>query len=258
MAGLSSTFQPTTGSDTDALVRSALAWWVEAGVTDAIGRAPHAWLDRAAPDPARDRSTSAPAVSTPPVRGPEPRSGSAPVDLPLPVDLPAFRAWLDTAELPELPAGGTRVVAEGPERAALAVVVAQPMTRDSLLSPPARRLLGAMLRATGLSLETVALLPVVPSTIGPRLRDSAAEWRPLIARHLSLVGAERALLLGDGPCRALLGEPVGRARGRWHDVNHGGARLKLMASFDITTLLDHPACKRDAWSDLLAFTREPT
>ncbi len=256
MAGLSTTFQPDPAPDPFALCRSALAWWVAAGVTEAIAPDPRPWLDRPVPAPAhRSRDTA-----TAPVPSPAERSALGPeMPAPLPTDLPAFRAWLATVELPELPAGGARVVAEGPERAAFAVVVAQPMVRDSLLAPPARRLLEAMLRAIGLSLDAVALLPVVPSAIGPRLRDeAAAAWRPLIARHLALVGADRALLLGDGPCRALLGQPVGRARGRWHDVNHRGATLDVMASFDLTTLLDHPACKREAWGDLLAFSGEPT
>ena len=185
-----------------------------------------------------------------------PADASAPSALP--DTLPAFRDWLATAALPDLPPGGVRVVGVGAERAPVAVVVAQPMARDALLSASAHRLLEAMLRAVGLSLETVAVLPVLPSAMGPRLRDeSAAGWRPIVARHLSLVGAERALLLGDGPCRTLLGGPAARARGRWHDVNHDGARLNTMASFDLTTLLDHPTCKGEAWADLLAFTRTP-
>lgn len=172
----------------------------------------------------------------------------------LPTDLTTFRQWLATTPLPGLPDGGDRIVAEGPTSAAVAVVVARPAARHAVLDAPRRRLLTAMLKAIDLDIGDVALIPVVPSASGPAPQGELADaYRPLLLHHLSLTGAKRTLLLGDGPCRTALGGSSASLRGRWHDVNHGAGEVRVMASLDLDLLLAQPVCKRQAWADLLAF-----
>ena len=256
MPALATTFQPNAA----AVARSALAWWAEAGVTDAIAPAPRAWLDRAAPvrraPPAPPPPSFTPAAPIPAA----PARPAAATEMP--ANLPAFREWLATAALPGLEAGGRRFVARGPEQAEQAVVIAMPGVEDGrageLCSGAEGRLLAAMLSAASLSPDTVALIPVLPARIGgPMSPERAEAWRSIVARHLSLIGARRLLLLGDGPGRTLLGEAVPRLRTRWHSVKLDPAESRAVASFDLATLLSQPSCKRLAWDDLLLFTEGP-
>ncbi len=175
----------------------------------------------------------------------------------MPDEIGAFREWLATAPLPRLPDGGRRLVGEGPASSDVVIVIARPTARESLLDGAHRRLVDAMLSAAGLSNGPVAFIPVVPSHVGPHPTGAVAEaYRPILAHHLALVGSDRALLLGDGPCRTLLGQPASTLRGRWHDVKHDGRTVRVMASFDLDTLLAQPLCKPHAWADLLAFTED--
>lgn len=263
MAGLSSTFQRGDARDARAILAGALAWWEDAGVTDALSASPRAWLDRSVPVRRARAATAPPPHPNGEAEGAARRSiavrtpSSSVEPLPISDEIGAFREWLATAPLPGLPDGGRRLVGEGPALADVVIVIARPTARESLLDGPHRRLADAMLRAAGLSTAAVALIPVVPSHVGPHPTGAVAEaYRSILARHLALVGSGRALLLGDGPCRTLLGEPAATLRGRWHDVKHGGATLRVMASFDLDTLLAQPLCKPHAWADLLAFTED--
>lgn len=273
MAGLSSIFQSGDTRDPRAILAGALAWWEDAGVTDPLSDSPRAWLDRPVPvrkvrdvrAPSRPSPTTGPRASrevegdaSPPIAGRSPGSGVEPLPSPaMPDEIGAFREWFATAPLPGLTDGGRRLIGEGPVSAAVVFVIARPTARESLLHGPHRRLLDAMMSAAGLSSEAVAVIPVMPSHVGPHPVGAVAEaYRSILARHLALVGTGRALLLGDGPCRTLLEEPASTLRGRWHDVKHDGATLRVMASFDLDTLLAQPLCKPHAWADLLAFTED--
>ena len=262
MPALANTFQPDAAAPhRDALVHSALAWWAEAGVSDPIVSAPRAWLDRAAPV-RRSRATPPPAPAAP-ILPAAPASTRPPAATDMPDTLPAFREWLATAALPGLERGGRRLVARGPERAEQAVMIAMPGVEDGrtgeLCGGPEGRLLAAMFSAAGLSADAVALIPVLPVRVGGQMSAERADvWRPILLRHLSLIGARRLLLLGDGPGQVLLGDAVPRLRTRWHSVNLDGADSRAVASFDLATLLSQPSCKRLAWNDLLLFTEGPS
>ena len=263
MAGLSSTFERGDAHDARAILAGALAWWADAGVGEALSDAPRGWLDRtmpvrtprAAPGPVGSERP-APQPTTPPIAVRVPGSVDHRPSPTMPDGIAAFRDWFATAPLPELPDGVRRLTGEGPTAAATVLVIARPTARESLLDGPHRRLADAMMRAAGLASEAVALIPVVPSHVGPHPAGALADaYRASLFRHLALVGG-RALLLGDGPCRTLLGQPAATLRGRWHDVNHGGGTVRVMASFDLDTLLAQPLCKPHAWADLLAFTED--
>ena len=55
------------------------------------------------------------------------------------------------------------------------------------------------------------------------------------------------VLLGDGPCKALLGQPLLAARGHVHKIE--GART--VATFHPRMLIKRPGDKAQAWADLL-------
>ena len=252
MVGLSSTFD---AREWQRVVAGALGWWRDAGVDGAVSVRPRPWLDRAAtdrPQPKRDLAPPARPAASRPTLGSPPAVGE------MPNDLAAFRAWAARAALPGVPTA-RRVVAGWAERAEVAVVVAMTARPDSILEPAAEHLLTAMMGAIGRSPTDTALLPVAPAPVGPRLTPPVAEaLHPVLMRHLTLTGCRRALLLGEGPCRALLGRGAPGARGRWHFVNHDGAELHALATLDLATLLTNPACKREAWADLQLFDKGPT
>ena len=74
-----------------------------------------------------------------------------------------------------------------------------------------------------------------------------------IARdHIRLAKPERLLLFGDAPARALLGEPLARARGRVHRIEG----IRTIATFHPRWLLQRPSDKALAWRDLLLLMSE--
>ena len=74
-----------------------------------------------------------------------------------------------------------------------------------------------------------------------------------IARdHVRLARPQRLILFGDAPARALLGEPLNRARGRVHRVEG----IRTIATFHPRWLLQRPSDKALAWRDLLLLMSE--
>lgn len=257
MAGLSSTFKRDEGANRARVIAGALAWWRDAGVEGAVSAKPIAWLDRPAPVPLAPPAPPVPAaIST---AGKPAAPVQRGVDLAaMPSELTAFREWFGRADLPGASTSAQRAVGDWAERAEAAVVIAMPTRSGALLEPAAERLLNAMLRAIGLSPAACSLLPVTPAAAGARLGDEdATALRPVLLRHLSLTGARRVLLLGEGPARAMLGQGAPAARGRWHPVNQEGANMAAVVTLDLATLLGQPACKPVAWDDLLLFSEGP-
>ena len=71
-----------------------------------------------------------------------------------------------------------------------------------------------------------------------------------IARHHAGLVAPRALLLfGDACGRALLGLAVGEGRGRWHEIDTPGGRIKTLLTIRPEKLLKQPGLKKLAWED---------
>ena len=66
-------------------------------------------------------------------------------------------------------------------------------------------------------------------------------------KHIALAKPKRLLLLGDGPCRALLDQPLVGARGHVHKVEG----VRTVATFHPRWLLQRPSDKAKAWADLL-------
>jgi DNA polymerase len=86
---------------------------------------------------------------------------------------------------------------------------------------------------------------------GARMSESDREACAEIARqHIALARPQRLLLLGDGPCLALLGKRLTEARGHVHTVEG----VRTVATFHPRHLVKRPLDKGLAWRDLLLLT----
>ena len=241
------TFAPVLGGvelDERAL-RSALDWWREIGVDAPVREEPLAWLDRGRV-----------------ARVPEPPAEAAPPAAPrLPDDLQALRAGVaEAVDLPFAAPGARRVLPTGDPTAGLMVIAGMPGADDLAAGAPlggeAGRLFDRMLAAIGRSRQAIYLSPLSCHRC-PSGRFSVDEERrcaELARRHVALAAPAALLLLGDAPCKQLLGIPLVRARGGWHCVKVDGGTVPAVATFAPDTLLAHPALKRGAWADLQRLT----
>ena len=231
------------GGDHDRLTAaeavSVLGWWIEAGVDIAIQDRPRAWLgagETVAPPPAVEPSAIEPAHEA------------------IPESLDAFRSWLGaTPSLPLAKSGLRRVLPVGAEAAEVMLLTDMPSSEDAAdsqaIGGPAWELTKRMLAAIGFSAEQayVASLSCVLSP-GARLSEKQLEECAAIARrHIALAKPKRLLLLGEGPCRALLGKVLPLARGHVHKVEG----VRTVATFHPRQLLTRPSDKALAWRDLL-------
>lgn len=231
---------------------SALEWWRDAGIDALVGEAPRDWT--AAPPPATDPSAAAPqqrarvaAVAEPAVR-------------PLPRTLDDFLTWRAGGDAPEAEWRGGAIAASGDPSAEILILTDLPDREDgesgSLFSGPVGTLFDRMLAATGLTRESVYLVPMcskrpMAGRIAPEIEARLVE----VARHhVSLVRPKRVLALGNAPSRALTGMDVAHARASLHAINLADGMpaitVDVVASFHPRLLLERPADKARAWKDL--------
>lgn len=216
---------------------SALRWWLEMGVDLAVQEDPRNWLE--APRPASADAEVKPAA-------------------PLPDTLQAFQEWLSTS--PEAPLASARSRAIRPQGAADAeiMVLCEPPTREELASGTpiggaAAELMQRMLHAIGMAGQAyIANLACFHSPVARLNPHQIEQCASAARRHVTLARPRRLLLLGDDPCRALLGKPLLQSRGHVHKVE--GART--VATFHPRDLLKRPSDKALAWKDLLLLTEE--
>ncbi len=212
---------------------SLIGWWLEAGVDMAVGEGPRDWLRR---NPASAPVAPAQAAT-----------------IEKPADLASFQAWLATASgLPMDGPGVIRVAPVGVEGAKLMLLSDRPAREDAADGKPiggeARALTNRILAAIGIAPEEayVAALTCFHSP-GARIGNEMLEACAAIARdHIRLAKPERLVLFGDAPSRALLGEPLARARGRVHRIEG----VRTVATFHPRWLLQRPSDKALAWRDL--------
>lgn len=218
---------------------SLIGWWTESGVDTAAAEEPRDWLGRNKTVPASAKSATAPA---------EP-----------PADLPAFREWLAIASgLPMDRAGAVRIAPRGTEGARVMLLSDLPAREDAAEGRPiggeAWTLTAQMLAAIGVQPDeayhaSLSCFHAPGARIGKDELDACAA----IARdHVRLARPERLILFGDAPARALLGEPLARARGRVHKVEG----IRTVATFNPRWLLQRPSDKALAWRDLLLLMSE--
>lgn len=214
---------------------SALRWWLESGVDIAVQDDPRNWFDRPAGPPAAEPSS--------------------PVEIPQ--TLEAFRGWLSSANAPLASPRSKAVLPQGQEGAEV-MVLAEPPTRDELASGmpiggQAAELMKRMLQAIGMADQAyIANLACFAAPPG-RLSDSQLEQCAEAARrHVALARPKRLLLLGDVPCRALLGKPLLEGRSHVHKIEG----VRTVATFHPRQLLKRASDKALAWKDLLLLVED--
>lgn len=220
--------------------KSALAWWLEAGVDLAIAETPRDWLKPAAAV-ATTRAAAAPITP-------------APAERPAHESLDQFRLWLEQSD--ELPLSGTsprRVLPRGSVNAPVMLLAEMPNAPDAAAGEPLSgecwQLAVAMLAAIGISGDDAycASLSCFHAP-GAKLRGAELEACADIAReHIRLAKPQRLLLLGDAPAQALLGKNLIDARGHAHKVEG----VRAVATFHPRHLIHRTLDKARAWEDLL-------
>ena len=223
-----------------AAAESLVNWWLEAGVDGAVGEAPRDWLRQ-------NPAVAVPAV--PPTNLTEPS----------PETLAELRDWLaSSVQLPLASATARRIMPHGPKDAAVMLLSDAPALEDHASGQPiggdAWRLAVKMLGAIGIGADQAysASLSCIHAP-GTRMTDKdRAECADIARRHIALATPKRVVLFGDGPCKALLGEPLARARGRVHRIEG----VRAVATFHPRWLLQRPSDKALAWRDLLLLMSE--
>ena len=227
--------------DRDA-VDSLMGWWIEAGVDVAVGESPRDWL----------RRISAPSTvpSTAPMTN---------VAKPNQETLAELHEWLaSSVQLPLASATARRILPHGPQDAAVMLLSDSPALEDFATSQPiggeAWQIAVKMLASIGIDPdETYSASLSCFHAPGARMTDKdRAECAEIARRHIALAKPKRLILFGDGPCKALLGEPLTRARGRVHRIEG----VRAVATFHPRWLLQRPSDKALAWRDLLSLMSE--
>jgi DNA polymerase len=226
-------------------VRSALAWWLEAGVDIAVQEEPRDWLK---PAPARPKAAPEPS--------PQPN-----LVQPSQETLAELQDWLaSSVQLPLAGAGAKRVLPHGPEHAAVMLLSDSPALEDAALGQPiggdAWTLGERMLAAIGIKADeaysaSISCFHAPGSRMSPADREACAE---IARRHIALARPQRLLLFGDGPCLTLLGKRLVEARGHIHKVEG----VRTVATFHPRHLVNRPLDKSLAWKDLLLLMEDET
>jgi DNA polymerase len=221
---------------------SALQWWSEAGVDVLVDEAPRDWLRPKAPAAA----ARAAAAAVP-----------APAEETLPGQLDLFQAYLrDSESLSYASPSAPRVCPSGDPAAGLMILTDMPSSDDcasgALLSGEAGRLFDRMLAAIGRDRASIylAALSCLRSPDGRFTTDASRQCATLARHHLGLAAPRAALLFGDACSQALLGLPMARARGRWHEIATHAGPIPALVTLPPDYLLRMPAQKRLAWADL--------
>jgi DNA polymerase len=217
--------------------RSALAWWLEAGVDVAVQEEPRDWLKPAAPKPQAKVEQPAPNVAQPTHE-----------------TLSELLDWLaSSAQLPLASATARRIMPHGPENAAIMLLTEAPTLEDFAAGLPiggeSWELAKRMLAAIKIPVEqaysaSLSCFHVPGAKMSAADRQACAE---IARRHIQLVKPKRLLLLGDGPAQALLGKPLAQARGHAHKIEG----VRTVATFHPRHLINQPSNKSLAWKDLL-------
>jgi DNA polymerase len=220
-------------------VRSALAWWLAAGVDIAVQEEARNWLT---PTPRAEAKATADMVAPPNVT---------------PVaheTLAELQQWLaSSSQLPLASKAARRILPQGPENAAIMLLTEAPTLEDFASGQPiggeswelAKRMLGAIgIPADEAYSASLSCFHVPGARMSQADREACAE---IARRHINLAKPKRLLLLGEGPAQALLGKPLPQARGHVHKIEG----VRAVVTFHPRHLVNRPLDKSLAWKDLL-------
>lgn len=220
------------------MVRSALGWWIDAGVDTLVDEAPVPWLSRA---------KSKTAV---PLAAPAPKAAETLADLTRQlVTLPALDAFAPRLQ---------RIAASGNAQADLMVMIDMPEADDAsaamLISGEAGSLFDKMLSAIQRDRSQCYVATFCPARLpgGSIPSELIDPLGPLARRHVALVAPKRLWIMGMAASRALIGADAVFGQGNLRHVNHDGVKVTAVASFSPRMLLQQPKRKAAAWTDMQA------
>lgn len=123
-------------------------------------------------------------------------------------------------------------------------------------SGEAGTLLEKMLTAIGLNVSDVYQTSVIPWRPPGGRQPTAEELSlclPFIDRHIELARPEFILLCGEAAAYLhRQNKGINKLRGTWVDYKQSSGSSPTLAIFHPAFLLDHPASKKYAWSDMLS------
>lgn len=268
--------------------RALLAWYLDAGVDEAIGTEPvdrfaNARVAAAVPTqavaaPAQPSSPNQPpprSVASAPARPAQSRTVSP--DNPVGAarsaalaagSLDALREALAAFDGCSLKVTATNTVfADGVPGAPVMVVGEAPGADEDRAGKPfvglSGQLLDRMLATIGLdrrrNVYISNILPWRPPGNRNPTEGEMGVCLPFIQRHIELAAPRVLVLVGGTSAKTLLdrSEGITRLRGRWFDWQgpSGGASVKALATYHPAYLLRSPGQKASAWKDLLALKR---
>lgn len=234
--------------------RSAVDWWLTAGVDTLIEERPRDWL-----------ATLRAAVARAQARVPDVVEAGAPAPS-LPADMDALHRHL--REHPDMPfagAGTTRILPSGDPAAGLMMLADMPTAEDAaggqIFSGECGALFDRMLAAIGRDRSSVylATLSCLAAPGGRLDADNAQKCGTLARHHIGLAAPKRVLLLGEAATRVMTGLALPAARGRLHAIDLGEdsgtsplgtTRVNAVATYHPRYLLQRPSAKAGTWADL--------
>jgi DNA polymerase len=251
-----------------------LAWYVEAGADEAIGKVPvnryqskpprplesqpAARQSRSPAVPPQKPKFSAPSGETPPTAGSVEQSAR---DIAAGAgDLEGLRSALSNFDGCALRDTATTLVfADGNPQADVMIIGEAPGADEDRQGRPfvglAGQLLDRMLGAVDLDRSSVYISNILPWRPPGNRKPTPNEVTiclPFLRRHIELVDPKILVLVGGTSAQALLGVTQGitRLRGSWHDYSGGAKPIPAMPIFHSAYLLRKPGMKREAWRDL--------
>jgi uracil-DNA glycosylase len=261
--------------------RELLAWYLDAGVDEAIGEQPvDRYTAEATVESAKDGADRAPPRPTPttPMAEPLPsatHNPSGPVQTAY--DLAAAASSVDALgraletfdDCPLKKTATNLVFCAGSESARLILIGEAPgAEEDRQGSPfvgPSGKLLERMLASVGLDRSQVLISNTVfwrpPGNRTPTMVEIAT-CQPFVERLIELVDPEFLVALGGAAAKSLLArnESVGKLRGKWfpYSTPRLPRPVQATATYHPAYLLRSPAQKRAVWRDLLAIKKKLT
>jgi len=242
--------------------KAALDWQIEMGADEAICDAP---IDRYALEDKKPEPKVAPADKAPPPPiAPKPDAidtvAVAKLAASAAQDFEELRAAMAAFEHCALKAAARNLIFSSGVAGADVMVITDAPDREEdraghLFAARTGVLIDKMLEAIGLARSgenAIYAAPVLPWN-PPQNRDPNAQevamMLPFLMRHIELAAPKVIVLMGNGPCHALLGKSgMTRLRGGWTEV----AGVPALPMFAPSYLLQNQSAKRDAWADLLS------
>ncbi len=260
----------------EANIEQILDFYLQAGVDEVIGDAPVNQFDRPAPPkkpanlqpnqtqtpkPSSRAPIAAPlAIAKKPSQSSEQHISAATDAANSAISLDELKSAIENFEGCNLKSMAMNTVfARGNPDAPLMVIDRAPSAEEDRAGQPfasaSGTFLAKMMNSIGLSEADVYLassLPWRPPGGRTPTREEQAICLPFILRHIELASPKIILICGEAAA-FMLNKKVGinKLRGKWEDLPANSHMVSSLSIFHPTFLMEHPASKKMAWSDLL-------